>query len=55
MVGKLEILRQRERAMAALGGSYDLRDFNQAVVNGGNAPLDVLAANISRYMQDTSA
>ncbi len=55
MVGKLEILRQRERAMAALGGSYDLRDFNQAVVNGGNAPLDVLAANISRYVQDTSA
>lgn len=50
MVGKLEILRQRERAMAALGSAYDLRDFNQAVVDGGNAPLDVLGGNITRYI-----
>jgi len=50
MVGKLEILRQRERAMQALGHAYDLRDFNLAVVEGGNAPLDVLAGNITRYI-----
>ncbi|WAT18800.1 DUF885 domain-containing protein [Aurantiacibacter sp. MUD11] len=55
MVGKLEILRQRERAMAELGEAYDLRDFNQAVVDGGNAPLDVLAANIDRYIANTGA
>jgi uncharacterized protein (DUF885 family) len=55
MVGKLEILRQRERARAALGSAYDLRTFNQAVVEGGNAPLDVLAANISRYIAQTEA
>ncbi len=53
MVGKLEILRQRQRAMEALGEAYDLRDFNQAVVDGGNAPLDVLAANIGRYLANT--
>ncbi len=51
MVGKLEILRQRQRAMAALNSRYDLRDFNQSVVDGGNAPLDVLAGNISRYIE----
>lgn len=50
MVGKLEILRQRERARAAMGSGYDLRTFNQAVVEGGNAPLDVLAGNIDRYI-----
>ncbi len=55
MVGKLEILRQRERARGALGSAYDLRTFNQAVVEGGNAPLDVLAANISRYIAQTEA
>ncbi|MGB3795058.1 MAG: DUF885 domain-containing protein [Alteraurantiacibacter sp.] len=55
MVGKLEILRQRQRAMAALGNAYDLRDFNQAVVDGGNAPLDVLGANVGRYMANTQA
>jgi len=53
MVGKLEILRQRQRAMQALGEAYDLRDFNQAVVDGGNAPLDVLAGNITRYIENT--
>lgn len=53
MMGKLEILRQRERAMAALGSRYDLRDFNQAVVDGGNAPLDVLAGNVARYIGQT--
>ena len=53
MVGKLEILRQRERAAQALGGAYDLRHFNQAVVEGGNAPLDVLAGNVSRYISRT--
>ena len=50
MVGKLEILRQRGLAQQALGNNYDLRDFNLAVVEGGNAPLDVLAGNISGYI-----
>ncbi|OYX66765.1 MAG: twin-arginine translocation pathway signal [Sphingomonadales bacterium 32-64-17] len=50
MVGKLEILRQRESALEALGARYDLKDFNMAVVEGGNVPLDVLAGNISRYI-----
>ncbi|RJY08205.1 DUF885 domain-containing protein [Aurantiacibacter aquimixticola] len=50
MVGKLEILRQRDMASRALGGAYDLRDFNLAVVEGGNAPLDVLGRNVERYI-----
>lgn len=49
-VGHNEINRQRDRAKAALGAAYDLRDFNQAVVEGGNVPLDVLAGNIERYI-----
>lgn len=49
-VGHNEINRQRDRARAALGSRYDLRDFNQAVVEGGNVPLDVLAGNIERYI-----
>ena len=50
-VGQTEILAQRTRAQAELGAKYDLRDFNQAVVDGGNVPLDVLAANVSRYIK----
>ena len=50
-VGHTEIVRLRASAQQALGAKYDLRDFNQAVVDGGNVPLDVLAANVSRYIK----
>lgn len=49
-VGHNEINRQRERARTALGSRFDVRDFNQAVVEGGNVPLDVLAGNVRRYV-----
>ncbi len=49
-MGHSEIIRQRERAQAALGDRYDLRDFDQAVVDGGNVPLDVLAGNVDHYI-----
>jgi len=53
-VGQTEILAQRDRARAALGAKFDLRDFDQAVVEGGNVPLDVLAANVTRYIKATT-
>ena len=49
-VGHSEIVRQRSRAQQALGPAYDLRRFNDAVVKGSNAPLDVLARNVDRYI-----
>jgi uncharacterized protein (DUF885 family) len=49
-MGHSEILHQRERAKRALGECYDLRDFDQAVVDGGNVPLDVLGENVERYI-----
>ncbi|HXG80213.1 MAG TPA: DUF885 domain-containing protein, partial [Sphingomicrobium sp.] len=49
-IGHTEIVRQRARAQAALGARYDLRDFNDTVVKGGNVPLDVLAKNIDAYI-----
>ena len=49
-VGHSEMVRQRARAQQALGPAYDLRKFNDAVVKGGNAPLDVLARNVDRYI-----
>lgn len=49
-IGHSELLRQRARAREALGGAFDLRDFNDTVVKGGNVPLDVLAKNIDRYI-----
>ena len=49
-VGHSEINRQRQRAMSALGSKYDLKSFDDAVVLGGNVPLDVLAKNIDAYI-----
>ena len=54
-IGHSEILRQRARAQSALGGRYDLRDFDDAVVGGGNVPLDVLATNIDEYVRGKPA
>jgi uncharacterized protein (DUF885 family) len=50
-VGHSEINRQRERAQAALGAAFDLKAFNDAVVRGGNVPLDVLAKNVDEYLR----
>ena len=53
-MGQSEINAQRQRAKAALGAKYDLRDFDQAVVGGGNVPLDVLGINVGRYIDDVA-
>ncbi|USA40154.1 DUF885 domain-containing protein [Pelagerythrobacter marinus] len=50
-IGHSEIARQRARAQAALGDAYSFRAFNDAVVLGGNAPLDVMAKNVGRYIE----
>lgn len=54
-VGHAEILRQRSIAQSALGDRYDVRDFNDTVVRGGNVPLDVLARNVSEYVSEQKA
>ncbi len=51
-VGHSEIVRQRGLAQAALGAKYDLRDFDNVVVEGGNVPLDVLAKNVDAYVAE---
>jgi uncharacterized protein (DUF885 family) len=50
-VGHSEIVRQRGLAQKALGSKYDLRDFDDVVVKGGNVPLDVLAQNVEQYVK----
>ena len=52
-IGHSEINRQRRRAVDALGSRFDLRAFNDALVLGGDVPLDVLARNIDEYLRTT--
>jgi uncharacterized protein (DUF885 family) len=49
-MGHNEILRQRERARAALGERFDLAAFNDAVVATGGVPLTVLATAVDQYL-----
>jgi uncharacterized protein (DUF885 family) len=49
-VGHSEINRQRERAKAAAGATFDVKAFNDTLVLGGNVPLDVLAKNVDQYL-----
>ncbi|MEQ8411018.1 MAG: DUF885 domain-containing protein [Erythrobacter sp.] len=49
-VGHTRIVEERARAKAALGTAYDLREFNTAVILGGNAPLNVVENTVSRYI-----
>ena len=50
-LGHSRIVSQRERARAALGSAFDFKAFNDAVVLGGNAPMDVMERNVTRYIE----
>jgi uncharacterized protein (DUF885 family) len=52
-VGHSTINRLRDRAKAELGPKYALRSFDDAVVLGGNVPMDVLAINVGDYINRT--
>jgi uncharacterized protein (DUF885 family) len=54
-VGHSEIVRLRGKAQAALGGRFDLRTFDDAVVMGGNVPLTELEGVIDAYVKGRKA
>lgn len=54
-VGHSTINRLRDKSKAQLGPRYDLRAFDDAVVLGGNVPMDVLAKNVDEYIAMTKA
>ncbi len=52
--GHNEILRQRERAKAALGARFDLAAFNDALVMSGGVPLTVLGRAVDQFISGAS-
>ncbi|MBX7513273.1 DUF885 domain-containing protein [Qipengyuania sp. GH38] len=54
-LGHSRIVDQRSRAERELGSRYDFKAFNDAVVLGGNVPMDVLERNVERYIASASA
>jgi uncharacterized protein (DUF885 family) len=53
MVGKLEILKLRAKAKAALGAKFDIRAFHKAILVCGAVPLTVLDKVVDRYIAET--
>jgi uncharacterized protein (DUF885 family) len=49
-LGQLKILELRARAQKALGAKFDLRRFHDAVLAEGPVPLDLLEAEIDRWI-----
>ena len=54
-VGHSTIVRLREKEQRELGARYDLKQFNDAVVKGGNVPLTVLERVIDRHIAERRA
>lgn len=52
--GHNEILRQRERAKAALGARFDVASFNDALVMSGGVPLSVLGTAVDQFTAGVS-
>ena len=49
-LGEMTILRLRERAKKQLGAKFDIRAFHDAVLDKGPLPLDVLDAEVTRWI-----
>ena len=50
MLGKLEFLKQRERAKQALGAKFDIRKYHDAMLVGGSVPLALMGGVNDRYI-----
>ncbi len=49
-IGQMKISELRARAKQALGDKFDLRDFNDAVLETGSVPLDTLERHIDAWI-----
>jgi uncharacterized protein (DUF885 family) len=53
-MGELRIRSLRTKAEQQLGGKFDIRDFNDAVIREGRLPLDLLTEQIDQFIAKTS-
>ena len=54
-LGMKAILEQRDRAKATLGTKFDIKAFNDAVLNSSSVPLTVLPRIVDAYIAKAKA
>jgi uncharacterized protein (DUF885 family) len=54
-VGQLEILRLRDKARAALGPRFSLKEFHNVVLSTGTVPLALLEREVDAYIRGRAA
>ena len=54
-LGQLKILGLREEAKQALGDAFDIRDFNQQVLDVASAPLPFIELSVRSWIAETAA
>jgi uncharacterized protein (DUF885 family) len=52
MIGMLQILDERQRAMDTLGRRFDLKGFHRALLSNGAVPLALLPTVVDRYIAE---
>ena len=55
MIGQLKIIQLREKAQAALGDRFSMREFHNTVLGTGSVPLELLERQVDRYIHRARA
>ena len=50
MVGQLRLVELREKARAAMGDRFSIKEFHNLVLRTGDVPLDVLAREVEAWI-----
>jgi uncharacterized protein (DUF885 family) len=50
MVGQIEVLELRQKAMDALGDRFDLKEFHRVILGQGAMPLEILERRVEEYI-----
>ena len=53
MIGQLKIVELREKARAALGTRFSIREFHNVVLGTGTVPLDLLERQVDAYIRSS--